>query len=133
MSPTIRVRIEVPRGSLVKRRPDGSVDFVSPIPCPFNYGSVMDSRADDGDPLDAVVLGPRLPLFSTVEVQTWGEVQFVDAGLEDPKLICGDRPPTETQWKLIRAFFTVYARAKRVLNRTRGLQGETGVRGWTQQ
>jgi hypothetical protein len=31
------VVIEVPRGSFVKRGSSGSIDFISPLPCPFNY------------------------------------------------------------------------------------------------
>ncbi|MFY0541612.1 hypothetical protein [Nannocystis pusilla] len=38
-----RVKIEYPRWSVVKRRSDGSVDFVSPLPCPYNYGHVPGS------------------------------------------------------------------------------------------
>jgi inorganic pyrophosphatase len=53
------VLIEVPRGSFVKRGSTGVVDFVSPLPCPFNYGSVPQYLGLEGDLLDAVVLGPR--------------------------------------------------------------------------
>ena len=56
----VEVIIEVPRGGFIKRHPDGAVDFVSPVPCPFNYGSVEGSEAADGDPQDALVLGPTL-------------------------------------------------------------------------
>jgi inorganic pyrophosphatase len=38
--PEIEVVIEVPRGSFLKRGSTGHVDFISPLPCPFNYGSV---------------------------------------------------------------------------------------------
>lgn len=107
------------------------MDFVSPIPCPFNYGSVKNTSAEDGDPIDAVVLGPRLALHSSVEVQVWGQVHFVDAGMQDPKWVCGTQPPSDIQWQLVRSFFAVYARAKRVLNRVRGLEGVTGVEGWS--
>ena len=40
---------------------DGTVDFVSPLPSPFNYGSVPDTLSEDGDPLDALLVGPRRP------------------------------------------------------------------------
>jgi inorganic pyrophosphatase len=35
----VDVVIEVPRGSFIKRGSTGHVDFISPLPCPFNYGS----------------------------------------------------------------------------------------------
>jgi inorganic pyrophosphatase len=38
--PEVEVVIEVPRGSFLKRRSTGHIDFISPLPCPFNYGSV---------------------------------------------------------------------------------------------
>ena len=46
--PEVEVIIEIPKGSFIKRGSTGQVDFVSPLPCPFNYGSVpttSDSRA----------------------------------------------------------------------------------------
>ena len=38
--PEAEVVIEVPRGGFLKRGSSGSIDFVSPLPCPFNYGAV---------------------------------------------------------------------------------------------
>ena len=38
--PEVEVVIEVPRGSFLKRGSTGHIDFISPLPCPFNYGSV---------------------------------------------------------------------------------------------
>src|SRR5215510_5929974 len=58
-APELEVVIEVPRGSFLKRGSTGHVDFISPLPCPFNYGSVPQYLGLEGDLLDAVVLGPR--------------------------------------------------------------------------
>ena len=58
--PELEVVIEVPRGSFLKRASTGRVDFISPLPCPFNYGSVPVYLGLEGDLLDALVLGPRL-------------------------------------------------------------------------
>jgi len=55
------VVIEIPRGSFLKRGSFGTIDFVSPLPCPFNYGAVPLYIGLEGDLLDAVVLGARLP------------------------------------------------------------------------
>ena len=129
MDRRVAVIIEVPRGSFIKRRPDGSVDFVSPLPSPFNYGSVIGELADDGDPLDALVLGPRLAFGTTVEVAVFGEVDFIDAGDRDPKLVCSRGvAPRELDWLRVPAFFAIYARLKRGLNRVRGRPGPTRVR-----
>ena len=56
------VVVEVPRGGRVKRAADGSIDYVSPLACPFNYGSAPDLPSADGEPHDAFVLGPALAL-----------------------------------------------------------------------
>jgi len=67
------VVVEVPRGSFLKRGSTGKVDFISPVPCPFNYGSVPQYLGREGDLLDAVVLGPRLPYGSShVRVKVLG-------------------------------------------------------------
>src|SRR5947207_7598111 len=60
--PEVEVVIEVPRGSFLKRGSTGHVDFISPLPCPFNYGSVPSHIGQEGDLVDALVLGSRLPL-----------------------------------------------------------------------
>lgn len=125
----VEVLIEVPRYGLVKRelRPDGGfrLDYVSPVPCPFNYGAVPDEPGADGDPVDAVVLGPTLAMGTRVRVPVWGEVRFVDAGLDDPKLICGERPPTPGDRLRLSQFFRVYAIVRAGLNLARGRRGPT--------
>jgi inorganic pyrophosphatase len=60
MAPELDVVIEVPRGSFLKRGSTGRLDFVSPLPCPYNYGSVPQYLGLEGDLLDALVLGPPL-------------------------------------------------------------------------
>src|SRR5205814_7056079 len=91
-TPEVDVVIEVPRGSFLKRGSTGHVDFVSPLPCPFNYGSVPTHLGLEGDLLDAVVLGPRLPLGTRTRAKAWGAVMFTDRGMTDDKLVCSDRP-----------------------------------------
>lgn len=127
---TITVRIEVPRWSHRKISPTGEVDFVSPLPCPVNYGSVLDSIADDGDPLDAVLLGPRLEYGALVDVQVRGLLRFIDAGAYDPKLVCAAQPLTVAQRRALAAYFVFYAAVKRVLHRARGTRGRTAYEGW---
>src|SRR5438132_7469066 len=90
--PEVEVVIEVPRGSFLKRGSTGHVDFISPLPCPFNYGSVPDYLGLEGDLLDALVLGPRLSLGTRLRVKAWGAVTLTDRGMTDDKLICSNRP-----------------------------------------
>jgi len=72
--PELDIVIEVPRGSFLKRGSTGHVDFISPLPCPFNYGSVPAYVGLEGDLLDALVLGPRLRLGTRVRARAWGAV-----------------------------------------------------------
>ena len=124
------VVIDVPRGSFIKRNDDGTVDFVSPLPSPFNYGHVPDTVAEDGDACDAVVLGPRLTRGTERRVAIRGRVGFLDAGLADPKWICADSPLTVADRQRVEAFFRRYAAAKRLINRLRGKRGDTRYLGW---
>ena len=107
--------IEVPRFALAKRAGDGRVEFVSPVPCPFNYGSVAGSTAADGDPVDAVVLGPRLARGTRVHsLKVVGVVRFEDDGCADDKLVCSSSSVLRVDQALaVRGFFRVYALAKR--------------------
>lgn len=116
---SVRVVVEVPRGSHVKRAADGRIDFLSPVACPFNYGSVPDLPSADGEPADAVVLGPALPLGHDATWPVHAVVRFVDAGLPDDKLICGSAPPTPADERAIRRFFNRYAAVKQAFARLR--------------
>lgn len=126
----VEVIIEISRGSFLKRGSTGELDFISPLPCPFNYGSIPAFIGLDGDLLDAVVLGPRLPVGTTVSVPAWRAITLIDEGLHDDKLICSFLPiPRWKQW-LILLFFMVYARAKTLLNLIRGNKGGNSCEGW---
>jgi inorganic pyrophosphatase len=123
------VVIDSPRFSHVKRKDDGRIDFVSPLPCPFNYGSVPGTRSGDGERIDAVVLGARLARRTCVRVRVHGLVRFIDDGVEDPKWICSRGPLRARDRVQLAAFFHVYALAKRALNHARGKRGATRYAG----
>ena len=91
-APEVDVVIEIPRWSFLKRGSTGRIDFVSPLPCPFNYGAIPQYLGQEGDLLDAVVLGPRLPAGTRLRVRAWGAVILMDRGMTDDKLICSVRP-----------------------------------------
>jgi inorganic pyrophosphatase len=129
-SPELEVVIEVPRGSFLKRGSTGHIDFISPLPCPFNYGSVPDYLGLEGDLLDAVVLGPRLPFGSLVRVKAWGAVTLTDRGMTDDKLICSDRPVDAAQRRRVLQFFNFYAKCKGLLNVWRRRSGRNACDGW---
>lgn len=124
------VTIEVPRWGVVKRGSNGRVDFVSPLPCPFNYGSVHDYLGLDGDLLDALVLGPRLQRGTTLRVQAHGVIGLTDRGMYDDKLICSTKPLSTRDRFLVLNFFRLYGMFKRLLNFIRGRRGPTMCEGW---
>lgn len=124
----VEVVIEVPRGSFTKRRPDGRVHFVSPFPSPFNYGSVPDTRSPDGDPLDAIVLGPRRSRGERLRGRVRGVVRFIDHGVADPKLVVSASPLRRRDRIVIELFFRVYAPAKTFLDPGRGRTRYEGFR-----
>ena len=128
--PQLEVVIEIPRGSFLKRGSTGRVDFISPVPCPFNYGSIPTMLGMEGDLLDAVVLGPRLPLGSRVTVRVWGAVILADRGMTDDKLICSDRPVTFSERQNVLRFFALYAKCKGLLNIWRRRPGRNACDGW---
>ncbi len=122
--------IEVPRGSFLKRSFTGALDFISPIPCPFNYGSVPALLGLDGDLLDALVLGPRLARGTRVRVTVFGAIGLTDRGMYDDKLVCSQQPITERQRCRVVHFFRLYAQCKRLLNLWRGRPGLNRCNGW---
>jgi inorganic pyrophosphatase len=128
--PEVEVVIEIPRGSFLKRGSTGHLDFISPLPCPFNYGSVPSHIGLEGDLLDAVVLGPRLPLGARLRVKAWGAVILTDRGMSDDKLICSERPLDPAARRRVLRFFRFYAKCKGVLNLWRRRPGRNACDGW---
>lgn len=86
--------IEIPRKSSVKYELDKETGLIkvdrymrSAVYYPENYGYYPNTLADDGDPLDAFVLGPTLYPGSLVEARTVGVIYMVDDGDNDEKII----------------------------------------------
>ena len=129
-APEVEVVIEVPRGSFLKRGSTGRIDFISPLPCPYNYGSVPKYLGLEGDLLDALVLGPRLPLGTRLRVKAWGAVSLTDRGMTDDKLVCSDHPLEPAERRRVLQFFRFYAQCKGLLNFLRRRPGRNACEGW---
>ncbi len=129
-APWLDIVIEIPRGGLLKRGPGGALDFVSPLPCPFNYGSIPAYQGMDGDFLDAVVLGPRVRTGTRVRLQPQGAIGLLDHDVYDDKLVFAPTVLRPWQRAAIVAFFHVYVHCKRVLNLWRGYRGASRCLGW---
>jgi len=126
----VDVVIEVPRGSFLKRGSTGRIDFVSPLPCPFNYGAVPTHLGLEGDLLDALVLGPRLRFGTRRRLRAWGAVTMTDRGMSDDKLICSEHRPSASEIRKVLRFFRFYATCKGLLNQWRRRPGRNACEGW---
>jgi inorganic pyrophosphatase len=124
------VLVETSRWGFIKRRADGRVDFISPLPCPYNYGCIPGLDSGDGDPLDVIILGPRLARGQRLKMQVVGLIAFVDGGCGDPKVVCSPRPLRAYERAGLELFFRVYAPFKWVLHLLRGHARETRFVGW---
>jgi inorganic pyrophosphatase len=87
--------IEIPLGSSVKYEMDKVTGLIrmdrvlySAVFYPANYGFIPQSLAEDGDPLDVLVLcqDPVVPL-TLIEARTIGLMTMLDAGVKDHKII----------------------------------------------
>ena len=128
--PSVEVVIEIPRGSFLKKGSTGHVDFVSPFPCPYNYGSIHEYIGGEGDFLDAIVLGPRLAEGTRVKVNAYGAVGLSERFMYDDKLVCAERHITSAERAQVVRFFHVYAFCKGMLNVLRGQRGRSRCEGW---
>lgn len=124
----VDVTIEISRWSFLKYQGVGKearLEFVSPLPSPFNYGYVAEVQGGDGAELDAVVLGKRIQRGLTTEVPVRAVVRFLDAGCVDDKLICSERELGRVHTTFLRLAFFVYARLRALVNFFRGKKGRT--------
>jgi inorganic pyrophosphatase len=119
----VPVVVECPKGSRWRWRltPEGQPVRIRLLPdrlrYPFNYGFVPGTLAEDGDALDAIVLGGRrVPLAGRLRGRLVGGLRFRDRRGEDPKLLLVPwRPgtpaplPDLTVWEgRVRRFFAGY-------------------------
>ena len=137
----VRVMIEIPKGSRNKYEYDmktGRIRFdrmlFSAMHYPSDYGFVVDTLAEDGDPLDALVLiwEPTFP-GCLIEAKPIGLFKMRDEKGPDQKILCV--PINDPMWnqiesldgvpshllKEIENFFKVYKELE---------HKKTGVDGW---
>ena len=107
----MKIVIETPKYSFWKyQKTDEGYEraFFSPLPTIFNYGFIEGTTGPDGMEEDVVVLGPRLPRGSTLEIENFdGIVMFLDNSIRDDKrlvYISGFRSPV-----LLAYYFRLYA------------------------
>ena len=88
--------IEIPKGSKVKYELDKETGFLrmdrilyTSTHYPANYGFIPRTYAEDGDPLDVLVLcSETLNPLSLVQCRPIGVILMLDNGANDEKIIC---------------------------------------------
>jgi inorganic pyrophosphatase len=139
--PTVNVLIEIPKGSRNKYEYDFKHKMIrfdrmlfSAMHYPSDYGFITETMAEDGDPLDALVLvwEPTFP-GCLIEARPVGLFKMWDEKGPDAKILCV--PPGDPLWchiktlddapphllKEIEHFFKVYKELE---------EKKTGVEGW---
>ena len=125
----VELCVEHPRGSFVKRRADGRIDVIAPLPSPYDYGFIPGRAGGDGDPLDAILYGPSHRAGARVRAPVLGVVAFEDQGALDLKVVCGEGGMTMARQSGLYLFFNAYAPFKRALALARGRRGRTAFSG----
>ncbi|MCS6768488.1 MAG: inorganic diphosphatase [Candidatus Nitrosocaldus sp.] len=96
MPEVVNVIVEIPKGSQNKYEYDKDKNILkldrvlfSPLHYPGDYGLIPRTLADDGDPLDALVLVSN-PTYPGVLIQARpiGLLRMVDSGVQDDKILC---------------------------------------------
>lgn len=92
----INVLIEIPAGSKNKYEFDKDLNafaldrvLYSSVQYPYDYGFVPNTLADDGDPLDGMVLMDQ-PTFPgcVIAARPIGMLEMIDGGDRDEKILC---------------------------------------------
>lgn len=92
----LNVLIEIPAGSKNKYEFDKDMNafaldrvLYSSVQYPYDYGFIPNTLADDGDPLDGMVLIDQ-PTFPgcVIEARPIGMLEMIDGGDRDEKLLC---------------------------------------------
>lgn len=104
----INVLIEIPAGSKNKYEYDKDLQafaldrvLYSSVQYPYDYGFVPNTLADDGDPLDGMVLMDQ-PTFPgcVIPARPIGMLEMIDGGDRDEKILCvPDKDPRYKQVK----------------------------------
>lgn len=92
----VNVLVEIPKGSQNKYEYDHDLHVLkldrvlfSPLHYPGDYGFVPGTLAEDGDPLDALVM-VSFPTYpgTLIEARPIGMLDMIDGGKTDAKVLC---------------------------------------------
>ena len=143
----VNVLIEIPGGSKNKYEFDKEMGafaldrvLYASVQYPFDYGFIPNTLADDGDPLDGMVIMDE-PTFPgcVIAARPIGMLEMIDGGDRDEKLLCvPDKDPRYTGVKSlediashrldeIAEFFRTYKNLEKKVTEIQGWQGADKV------
>lgn len=106
----VNILVEIPAGSKNKYEFDKDLQafaldrvLYSSVQYPFDYGFVPNTLADDGDPLDGLVMIDQ-PTFPgcVIAARPIGMLEMIDSGERDEKLLCvPDKDPRYAHFKTL--------------------------------
>ncbi len=112
----MKIKIEIPKGSKIKKElHKKSKDTELHLECPEHYGYIPNTKAEDGDPIDAILITKRqYKAGDLAEGSLLGILNFVDNGKQDNKFIFSDHLKKLSQAKLneIKKFISDYKNSK---------------------
>lgn len=138
----INVLIEIPAGSKNKYEYDKDLEafaldrvLYSSVQYPYDYGFVPNTLADDGDPLDGMVMieEPTFP-GCIIAARPIGMLEMIDGGDRDEKILCvPDKDPRYAHIKSLQdvaphrlaeiaEFFKTYKNLEKKVTEIRGWQ-----------
>lgn len=136
----INVLIEIPKGSKNKYEFDKDMQafaldrvLFSSVQYPYDYGFVPNTLADDGDPLDGMVMMDQ-PTFPgcVIAARPIGMLEMIDGGDRDEKILCvPDKDPRYANIKSLKdvpqhrldeiaEFFKTYKNLEKKVTEIRG-------------
>jgi inorganic pyrophosphatase len=109
-------------------------NLYSPVHYPGDYGFIPSTLADDGDPLDVLVLVDA-PSFSgcVMEVRPIGILEMLDQGLGDEKVLCvgKNNPRYKDVWNFSEIYPHMLREITHFFSIYKDLEGKrVEVRGW---
>jgi inorganic pyrophosphatase len=111
----MKIKIEIPRGSKIKKElHKKSKDKELHLECPEYYGYIPNTTAEDGDPIDAILLTKKqYKAGDLAEGSLLGILNFIDKGKQDNKFIFSDylEKLTPIRLKEIKKFLSDYKKS----------------------
>jgi len=109
-------------------------NLYSPVHYPGDYGFIPSTLADDGDPLDVLVLVDA-PSFSgcVMEVRPIGILEMLDQGLGDEKVLCvgKNNPRYKDVWNFSEIYHHMLREITHFFSIYKDLEGKrVEVKGW---